>query len=282
MAAPNPAKTREPPGADTASRFQALFRGVAEECNLPPFPAAAARAMALTNDPRAKVEDVARAIGNDPVLAAQVLRLSRSAMFLTRGTPQTLMDAIRTVGLATVHQLLVAASTRSLHPIAADDPTGRALWHHAIATALAADELAQLAGKPRGGEAFMAGLLHDIGKLILFFSDKAAFATLKHFDDPREEQLFGSTHAVVGGALVFRWQLGTNLAEAIVEHHARPVASGLAGEIAKADWIAHRIGCGSPPLATEAVELPGIDVDQLEPVAERTARAFEAERGVFD
>jgi len=203
--------------------------------------------------------------------------MSCSAMFARHQPPQTLVDAIRLVGLVNVRSLLAAAAARTLY----DGRGGviERLWTHAIATAFAADELAALAGRPRGGELFLAGLFHDVGKLVFHLAKRTDFATLGWADDDREIEVFGHRHAVVGGALVLRWQLGRGLAEAILDHHTRPMPAGAAADLACADWIAHRIGCGS--VAVDAVEPPDADLAHLDAVAGRVRRRVETERAAF-
>jgi HD-like signal output (HDOD) protein len=162
----------------------------------------------------------------------------------------------------------------------ARDRVAETLWAHALATALAADEMRE-AKEPRGGAPFIAGLLHDIGRLVFHLTDPAAFARLGHWDEALERELYGVTHAIVGGVLVDMWRVGEGVAEAILEHHVRP-ARGLAARVAIADWVAHHIGLGSVPGEIPPVDtVEGLPAD-LEGVAERVARTFETERAFFD
>lgn len=261
------------PPTEPAIGFDALFASAAADCDLPPFPAVAARAMALTRDADGSMEEMARVIGQDPALAARLLRLAHSPMFTRREPPRTLLDAIRLVGITNLRQLVVVASAGLLYRSPKKDLVAEALWKHAVVTAQAADELAALAGQPRGGNAFLAGLLHDVGKLVFHMAQPAEFATLGAADDEAEKALFKRSHALVSGALAFRWELGRDISEAILLHHDRPVPAGLAADVASADWIAHRIGCGS--VEGDVPEPPDADLAQLEAVAERVARNLE-------
>jgi HD-like signal output (HDOD) protein len=272
-----------PPEAAGASdpvrgQFRALFRGVAQKCDLPPFPRVAARALALARDPKARTDDVARVVAADPALAARVLRISNSVVYMKHDPPRTVRDAIVTVGFNTLRTILIAASARSMYR--ADEPIAERLWSHALATALAADELRD-PREPAGGTAFIAGLLHDVGKLVFHVTDPARFARLGYADEERERELFGVTHPVVGGVLADMWSVPHGVADAIMEHHIRP-ACRLTGRIATADWIAHTIGFGSvsediPP--PETIEDSTVD---LAAVSRKVAQAFAAERAFFD
>jgi len=265
---------------DARQRFRELFAHVAEECNLPPLPEVAARALALTRDPRTSLPDVARLVADDAAIAARVLRMSRSAVYVgRRRQPRTVEEAISTIGMNAVRRVLVAASAHSVH--LTGDEVGQTLWNHALATALAADELARLAGEPRGGDEFIAGLLHDVGRVVCHLADRTAYAALGHYDEAGEKAHYGASHPVVAAALVDRWALDMTVVKAIIEHHASPVYPGPGGRLAQADWVAHRIGYG----ATEG-DIPDLDVVEsarvdLDALCERVAEAFESERAFF-
>jgi putative nucleotidyltransferase with HDIG domain len=254
---------------------------VAENCDLPPLPRAAVRAIALTREPDTSLHDLVRVVGGDGAFAAQVLRVARSATYLgRREPPRTLHQAITTIGFETVRQILVVASARSVY-LRGDD-VGERLWNHALATALAADALATQAGEPRGGPAFIAGLLHDVGRLAFHLADADAFARVDPSDKRGEHKTFGVSHAVAGGALVERWGLEAAVVGAVVEHHVRPIHAGLAGRVATADWIAHQIGQGSPGGNAGALQFATRPPADLLAVAERVATAFQTERAYFE
>jgi HD-like signal output (HDOD) protein len=274
MAAPGAAGASDP----VKAQFRALFRGIAQKCNLPPFPKVAARALSLARDPKARTDDVARVVAADPALAARVLRISNSVVYMRHDPPRTVRDAIVTVGFNTLRTILIAASARSMYR--AHDTVAETLWTHALATGLAADELRD-PREPAGGREFISGLLHDVGKLVFHITDPAGLARLGHADEDRERELFGVTHAVVGGVLADMWGTPHGVADAIMEHHIRP-GCGLAGRIAVADWIAHTIGFGSVPGDIPPPEtIEEITVD-LAAVSARVAKAFAAERAFFD
>jgi putative nucleotidyltransferase with HDIG domain len=265
---------------DARQRFRELFAQVAEDCDLPPLPEVAARALALTRDPRTSLPDVARLVADDAAIAARVLKMSRSAVYVgRRQPPRTVEEAISTIGMNAVRRVLVAASAHAVH--LTGNEVGQALWNHALATALAADELARLSGQPSGGEEFIAGLLHDVGRLVCHLADRTTYATLGHFDEAGEKARYGASHPVVAAALVDRWGLEMTVVKAIIEHHSSPVYPGPGGRLAQADWVAHRIGYGAtegdiPDL--EIVDSARVDLDAL---SERVAEAFEQERAFF-
>jgi HD-like signal output (HDOD) protein len=263
-----------PPGRE---QFFALCAELARQCNLPPFPKVASRAMRLTAEPGVTAQEVVRVVSADPALAARVLNIARSPVYLRREAPRTLLDAVITVGFDTVRQILIAAAARMMHP--ARDAVAERLWAHALATALAADEL-RPAGEARGADTFVAGLLHDVGLLVFYATDPAAFVRLRSGDTQLEKDVYGLPHAVVGGYLVESWNIDTAIANAIWEHHVRP-ACGLAARVALADWIAYQLGHAplpGPMPRPETVELLRQD---LEDVTARARKAFAAEQRFF-
>ena len=263
--------------APTDKSVASLVEEISTTCDLPPLPAAAARALTLARDPDSSSEDLARVVGTDPALAARVLAMSRSVTYLRRQPPRTLQEAIATVGMRALRRILIAASARAAYR--ADDTVAQALWAHSLATGLAADELSKIKGGASNGDAFIAGLLHDIGKLLLHLSNPAAFATLGVFDETAERQLFGVTHAEVGGGLAEKWGLESDIVQAILGHHASD-GSPLAACIATADRLAIQIGYGSVPSAP--MGLPEEHDADFEAVAERVRTLFESEKNLFD
>ena len=254
--------------------FRTLFERVSGFCDLPPLPAVAARAMALIRDPETEAEDLARLVSTDATIAARVLRLSRSVLYVRRQPPRTLREAIVTVGYGALRKMLLVASARSAYP--QQDAVARGLWEHALATALACDELAMVAGEPRGGSSFIAGLMHDIGRLVFHVSDPQGYASLPAWDEDGELARFGVTHAAVGACLAEQWGIETEVVDALMFHHAEET-TGLAKRVQTADRIAHEIGYGS----TNAV-LPRLEDEGIVEVAGRVAATFAAERGLFE
>ncbi|MCC6849304.1 MAG: HDOD domain-containing protein [Deltaproteobacteria bacterium] len=262
------------------SNLSGLVDDIATTCDLPPLPAAAARALTLARDPDSSSDDLARVVATDPALAARVLAMSRSVTYLRRQPPRTLQEAIATVGIRALRRILIAASARAAYRAA--DRVAQLLWAHSLATALAADEIGKTTGGVAAGDAFIAGLLHDIGKLVMHLSNPEAFATLGVFDETTERSLFGTTHAEVGGRLAEKWGLEADIVEGIRGHHAANPPP-LAACVARADRIAMEIGYGSlaHPDSAEDAATDGLDAE-LVAAAERVRVLFESERHLFD
>jgi putative nucleotidyltransferase with HDIG domain len=261
----------------TEGRFYTISTRIADRCDLPPIPAVAARALPLTEDPNASMNEVARVISGDVALAAQVLRIARSAIYAGRRQPDTLEEAVKRVGMSAVRRIVLVASARA--NFLRDNEIAESLWAHALATALAANEIERVGGAPAGGPGFMAGLFHDIGKLVFLLSDPKAFAEIGYADEAGEKERFGETHAAVGALLAERWGLDAAVVDAILGHHTRPVPEGLTATLATADWVAHKIGYGSVDAEVEPVGPD--DETNLSDLVERVAASFEEERSFF-
>jgi putative nucleotidyltransferase with HDIG domain len=275
--------TSAPPASETAGTIardnvRAVFNHIAATCDLPPMPAAAARALRLARDPDTTTEELATVVRTDPALTARVLTMSRSVLYLRRTPPRSIHEAILTVGFQGLRRILMAASVRAAYSAA--DTVAQSLWAHSLATALAADEFTKMGGDrtaPGGDDAFIAGLLHDVGKLIFHLGDPKAYAQLGAFDAAKEHAFFGATHDVVGACVAEIWELDDAIVQAILGHHGGDDVSPLAALVARADRIATEIGYGSVP-ATDAVQTAGESPE----LTERVRTLFESERALFD
>ncbi len=220
---------------------------------LKPFPAHVVETMRLLDDLSTSAEEVASALGKDPVLAARVLRLANSALYLRSRRVATLREAVVLVGFAAVRSLLVTAvAYDTFRPGAPGYGLDRVqLWQHALAVATVARHLA--ATRERDAEAaFVAGLLHDIGKLALSSALQeqygAVLEAVAHGMDfvEAEQRVLGCDHARVGAEAARRWNLPDPLIAAI-EYHHRPDeldAPGLADVVHIADALCVMLGFG--------------------------------------
>ena len=183
----------------------------------------------LIDHPRTSAKDVASLISTDQALTAKILKLANSAFYgFPRGIA-TVNHAVVVLGFDTVKNLGLSVSVLERFSSGSSDTEfdRQKFWEHSIACGVAAR---MLAGKLRyrvQGEAFAAGILHDIGKLILsqYFTDEFGGVLELARDEniyigKAEEQVLGVTHTEIGHWLAEKWNLPDKLVAAIAYHHA--------------------------------------------------------------
>ena len=190
--------------------------------------------MAELQHPSPSVARVAQLIATDPAMTAKVLQLINSAFFGLRAHISDPARAVQLLGLDTVKALVLSVQVFSqFEANGRTSPAG--VWTHALSTARIADLIARdLALESHAiHEAFTAGLLHDVGKLVMSEALPDYDATMR--ESPRdgsrldvERTAFGATHAEVGAYLFGLWGLPYGIVEAIAWHH-RPGESGIPG-----------------------------------------------------
>ncbi|HPF34282.1 MAG TPA: HDOD domain-containing protein [Candidatus Krumholzibacteria bacterium] len=196
--------------------------------SVPPLPAVLMKLRACCMDPDADFAAMARVIETDPGLTANLLRLANSAYFGARGTIGSVSFAISRLGLKRVHQIALAVCVA---PIARRTVRGYgldpdALWEHSLATAMAAEHLAADLPAVDKGDAFTAGLLHDMGKLILGMFVEDEYREIQRLVaedecsfDEAERSVLGTDHAGVGAMILRHWDLPASIVDAVRWHH---------------------------------------------------------------
>jgi putative nucleotidyltransferase with HDIG domain len=188
--------------------------------SLPVLPPLADELVSMAISAESDLDRVLTVVQQDPVLAAIVLRMVNSAAFALSTEVTDLARAVVLLGSAHVRSLALAAAMSAL----SSSPEAIVHFEHSFATACTARVLA-IAGRTNWEEtAFAAGILHDIGELVVV-------ALEVHMPDPsiwasarlaQEREWLGTDHAELGAALGRRWSIPEMLCEAI-EHHHRPV-----------------------------------------------------------
>ena len=243
--------------------------------NLPPMPTMAQKIIQLNTNPYAHADDLARLVEKDPSLSAQIIRYAQSPFYGYQGSIASVRQAIsRVLGYDLVMNIaLGVAATRPFK----NNPSGplglHAFWRHATYTATLAQGLCNAMPRkirPRAGTAYLCGLLHNFGFLILGYLFPREFAMLNSAvsKDPTtpvidiEKRLLGSTHMEIGSWLMQAWNMPPEIIVTISEHH-NPTYSGPHDEYAKLVLLAdillksHEIGDAA------TVELPMDILDSL-------------------
>ncbi len=196
--------------------------------DVPSLPSVVVKLRKYLNDPDVSFEQLARVIELDPGLTANVLQLANSAYFGWTGTIKSVKQAITRLGTNRIFQMVLCMSVAPLvrKPIKGYDMDSEALWQHSIATAMAAEKLVEALGINGLEEAFTAGMLHDMGKVVLGtfvdIDDEPIKEIVKSdclaFNEA-ERMVLGLDHAEVAGVLLESWNLPAEVVAAARWHH---------------------------------------------------------------
>ncbi len=184
----------------------------------------------MVDDPDSSIEDIGKVISQDPSLTAKVLKISNSAMYGFMSEVDTVPRAITLLGTRQIRDLVLAASAfNSFKGISNNLLSMEDFWYHSILCGLAANELTKICGLRNGDGLFVAGLLHDIGQLIIFnrIPELSQQAILLSMEGPEElemheaeQTLMGFNHMDVGMKLAEKWSLPEYIKYCIGYHHA--------------------------------------------------------------
>ena len=223
-------------GLDAFLRNERLQALVARLSVLPSFPSAYLEIMAELATDEPSLETIARIIARDPGLTAKILQVANSAVVGLAHEVSNPYDAVQFLGFSTVRSLALGAHVFSQS--ARTRLRGfcvERLWNHATRTAWLARNISQWEGADSSAaeDACTAGMLHDIGKLMLADNLPGDFARALERADREaislhaaELEVFGATHAAVGAYLLGLWGLPARIVEAVAFHH-RPCEAGL-------------------------------------------------------
>jgi putative nucleotidyltransferase with HDIG domain len=221
-----------------------IFADVVERHKLPPLPTAVSLAMQAMREQYVELERVCRIIATDPALAGRIVSLARSPLYALRRSPQTLMEATAVLGLTTTKRILMTAGMDMLQ--GARTANAEQLWHHSLATALAAHLLVRRGNTGSPDQAYLAGLLHDVGQVVLLQSHEARFLDCwRTVRDAAagceaERAAYGRDHAFIGASILYQWKIDDEIVDAVLAHHAGEKATVLT----VADYVAHQAGLG--------------------------------------
>ncbi len=287
----------------TGQAVGAALRGRVED--LPPALTAAVKLLRLTRDEDAGVAVVSRVIETEPALAVKVLRIVNSAFYGFRRQIRSISRAVTILGLSAVREI-------TLHLLIYDGLIRRGgrngfdrscFWQHSLLVAILSRGMAERLGHPNPDSLYAAGLLHDLGKVILESRGRVSYsrflsASANSGNPMREDErtFFGVTHDQVGAVICEAWELPELICRVQSLHHGPLAAAGLSSRqaqevavVAMADFIAWTQGIGSvrtsgsPVLVSEMLELVDparIDLQNLQEHADEEIKENAAFYGV--
>jgi len=201
-----------------------LTRLAADRLVLPALPAAALKCIRLLKDPDLSLKTAAAAIEHDPVLTASLIRLCNSAALATREPVRSVLAAVTKLGTTKLKTFLFEASANQLFE-SRDERIARgchALWEHSVAVAILAKDVVAFANAGDPDDAYLGGLLHDVGKPVvaslLLQAERAAMQQKAHagwIDSARWMRVIASAHRKVGIAIASKWELPETVARCV-------------------------------------------------------------------
>lgn len=233
---------------------------------LPPFPVTIQKVMTLAGDPDSSLTELTAVIRLDQAITANILRICNSAYFGLRRPVDNVGDAIMHMGKKNVLRAVMAAGlSRYFRTTRGYEVKAAELWEHAVAVALMAQIVAARVSRPDDPRLFTAGVLHDIGKMVMGEFVQEAWQRIRELTETRkysfleaEEEVIGVNHAELGGEIALIWKFPDEILKAIAFHH-RPdrLADGdsVPWIIYLSNQVCHAmgIGVGTDALAYRAV-----------------------------
>ncbi len=234
----------------------------------------------LMIDPNSSAEDISAVINTDPALATRLLKVVNSPFYGFPSQINTISRAITIIGTRELIHLVLATSViNSFNGIPSDLINIKEFWRHSLACAIAAKQLALKCGERAAERFFLAGLLHNIGSLVIYqampelareaingskFGNEVIFLS--------EQRIMGFDHTEVGQALVKAWRLPSSLEEVTRYHHSPTQSEKFPLEVAivhLADIMVSSAQLGHsgdhhvPPLDAKAWDLLNLDTAVL-------------------
>ena len=241
------------------------------------------------NNPRSSMGDISKIISEDPGLTSRLLQLVNSAFYGYPSKIDTISRALFVVGTQQLRDLALATSIMSLFEgISEDLVTMESFWKHSITCGVAAKIIATYRREPHIERFFVAGIVHDLGRLIIYKKapEEAREALLfckanSELLYQTEKKIIGVTHCEVGRVLLQSWNLPPVLSDVVTYHHTPYNATAYPVETAivhLADIIAHGMSYGTsgetfiPPLDKKSWDLLDLPISSLSPILDQLER----------
>ena len=273
---------------------------------LPAMPAFAAKAFEAASDPGSQASDFVKIISSDEAISSRIIRIANSVYFY-RGTPaDDIEKAVANIGLDELRALLAASMLKNLLRVKTN--ARKQVWANAISTAMLARKLTRMVPNVSAGEAFLGGLVHDVGKLVMLerngpLYDKVIMEVSggeKTFCEA-EDETFEVDHVEVGQWVAESWCFPASTIEAIAYHHkpwpkqigSMKASKNLGLLIKVADTFTHHAGFGHPmsymPFReaiaddfTRAKQELNLSDQEADSVIKSTEQEFEQNRSLYE
>jgi len=243
--------------------------------NLPPISKVVSEALEIMSDPDSSVDDIAKAIETDQSMVSNVIRLVNSSYYGLPNKISSVQQACVLLGSRILREIIIMAGVSKLMEknLKGYGFASGELWKHSIASALGSKIIAGKEDHDRKNDAYIAGLIHDLGKIILNsyilerMDEFEAFMNNEKQDYlEAEKSIFGFDHAEIAYEICMKWKFPENIAFAIQHHHHPSLSQGdkLSYVIHMADFLAKSCGFGQSRDTTDELEKGTMEFLSLE------------------
>ena len=254
---------------------------------LPSLPSLVVEMLESFDNENVDIATLANKIACDQAIAARVLRVANSPFFGLSGQIGSISEAVTVLGFSNLRGLVTGAVIIDVFPRSGNVFDWKKFWRHSIAVAVCAKVLAKHM-KTNAETAFTAGLLHDIGKLVMGVHFPEVFPESLQFDDDcametlqAERAIMGLDHAALGGEIALRWRFPPDVQQAIAQHHVAQAAErSLTDIVYVANLFAHALEADSirqnkmPALARVFSARLGLEPGAIEPLAQEAHQLY--------
>jgi putative nucleotidyltransferase with HDIG domain len=189
------------------------------------MPAIALDVMAMLNDPTSSVHNIVEKVQLDQAMISYILKSCNSALYGIRSEVTSVTMAINLLGYTNLKSILMAYFLRNLYNLSGKNEVKNFLWKHSISVAVLSKKLGEKL-KANPDEAYLAGLLHDIGKMVLYLDNPEMYEkVLEQVEKNKkdfivaENELFQFSHADAGYFLMEKWKFSDTLKDVALNHH---------------------------------------------------------------
>jgi putative nucleotidyltransferase with HDIG domain len=200
-----------------AIKVKGFIKGMRE---LPTIPALLGKIVSVVQDEGSSTQDLYKVISHDQALAEKVLRVANSAFFGHSGEIKDIRQSIMFLGFNKIKSIAIGITVMNVFPVHSSFDI-KNLWIHGYEVALFAEALSEIISMTSPRECFLAGLLHDIGRIVFYKMNLKDFLEIESAHDrlEKEKELFGCTHAEAGAWLALESKLPPEIISAIQFHH---------------------------------------------------------------
>lgn len=277
----------------TSAVQEKLQKVVSNISGLPTLPSMLNNINKMMMNPRTSAKEIAQLISSDPTITAKVLRVVNSSFYGFPNRITTITHAIVILGFNTIKSIVLSSTIFDVFKKGSKDPRfdHTEFWKHSIGCGAAAKVVGKMLGHSAIEELFIAGLVHDIGKIVLQQYAPDKFMDILDTVNARdclmvkaEEEVLGFTHAEVGGWLFDKWNLSKGLVDCVKCHHNTALAGDhqrLAAIVHLSDIVvrAMRFGSGGdrriPVIGDSAWQALGFNAGDFDRIVDATGEEVE-------